>query len=122
MEGEAAQGPAPGTRISALVLDRNPADGIVDLSLLPRLTEAEAAAKSEPSAKKGKRKGVEAASPKQPKLGDQLECVIELVSARAGRRWLWLGFARRAGRARDAQRGVLINRHVIPPPPHPKHR
>ncbi|KAL6772122.1 hypothetical protein ACKKBG_A29005 [Auxenochlorella protothecoides x Auxenochlorella symbiontica] len=84
VEGEAAQGPVPGTRISALVLDRNPADGIVDLSLLPRLTEAEAAAKSEPSAKKGKRKGVEAASPKQPKLGDQLECVIELVKEREG--------------------------------------
>lgn len=80
----------PGTSIRAAILDVNKRDGILDLSLQPRLLAAAAAAaqpEGQPPKKKKQRKGAEAAAvPAAPELkeGDSVEAVIELVGCDHG--------------------------------------
>lgn len=84
----------PGTSIRAAILDVNKREGILDLSLQPRLLQAAAAAQAatapdgqSPPKRKKQRKGAaaapaEPAAPAELKEGDAAEATIELVSCR----------------------------------------
>lgn len=81
----------PGTSVRAVVLDANKREGVVDLSLQPRLVAAAqaaaAAADAETAPKKKKQKkaavGGKAAAAAELKEGQRLECKVELVSCDA---------------------------------------
>ncbi|EFN56095.1 hypothetical protein CHLNCDRAFT_145628 [Chlorella variabilis] len=82
----------PGTSVRAVVLDANKREGVVDLSLQPRLVAAAqaaaAAADAETAPKKKKQKkaavGGKAAAAAELKEGQRLECKVELVKEEAG--------------------------------------
>lgn len=85
----------PGASIRAVILDINKRDGILDLSLQPRLLQAAQAVQPEGQQpkKKKQRKGAEAGAQQAPaelREGDAVEATIELVGGWVGG-WQLLG-------------------------------
>lgn len=106
----------PGTSVRAVVLDANKKDGIVDLSLQPRLLQAAAAAaaaaqkqQEQPKKKRQKKGAAAAVAEAQPAAqalqeGQQVEVTVELVSG-AG----WSGAGRQGDGARKCRVATCLS-------------